>query len=263
MSAQGPTGSVNGDQKRQIEHLLRETQKLVSQAFDQAPDQRAATPDLIEYHSDLDYFELASAMFESVRHQVLFVNGQLNGFATADIVRFRRRIAALAGRGITVSLVCHPDELAGHGRQRFLEEIVSQDNADVRISTIKLHGMFIFDRKCVLMWTNQRNKDCLLVRSPTIVEAVLRLTDTAWETACDLQTFLRCRTTELDEKTPQILKLLSSGCKDEIAARELGISVRTYRRYVADLMTKLDAGSRFQAGVKAASLGLISPDTED
>ncbi|NEE20393.1 response regulator transcription factor, partial [Streptomyces sp. SID7499] len=44
---------------------------------------------------------------------------------------------------------------------------------------------------------------------------------------------------------------------DEVAARELTVSVRTYRRYVAEIMTLLDATSRFQAGVRAAELGLL------
>ncbi len=41
-----------------------------------------------------------------------------------------------------------------------------------------------------------------------------------------------------------------------MAARELSVSVRTYRRYVAEMMSLLGADSRFQAGVRAAELGL-------
>ena len=46
-------------------------------------------------------------------------------------------------------------------------------------------------------------------------------------------------------------------CPDcEAAARRLGTSLRTYRRRVAELMAALEAGSRFQAGVRAGELGL-------
>ncbi len=38
--------------------------------------------------------------------------------------------------------------------------------------------------------------------------------------------------------------------------RRLGTSLRTYRRRVAELMTALESGSRFQAGVRASKLGL-------
>ena len=42
----------------------------------------------------------------------------------------------------------------------------------------------------------------------------------------------------------------------QAAARRLGTSLRTYRRRVAELMAALEAGSRFQAGVRAGELGL-------
>lgn len=39
--------------------------------------------------------------------------------------------------------------------------------------------------------------------------------------------------------------------KDEVGARELQISVRTYRRHIADLLRILGAGSRAQAALLA------------
>lgn len=53
-----------------------------------------------------------------------------------------------------------------------------------------------------------------------------------------------------------MLRALGSGATDEAAARDLGMSVRTYRRRVAELLDVLEAGSRFQAGVRAGELGL-------
>ena len=58
---------------------------------------------------------------------------------------------------------------------------------------------------------------------------------------------------------------MTSGCcssagrrrKDEQIARALGMSVRTVRRRVADLMDELGADSRFQAGVEAVRRGWI------
>jgi DNA-binding NarL/FixJ family response regulator len=44
---------------------------------------------------------------------------------------------------------------------------------------------------------------------------------------------------------------------DETAVRALGVSLRTYRRRVAELMTALGAASRFQAGARARELGLV------
>lgn len=54
-----------------------------------------------------------------------------------------------------------------------------------------------------------------------------------------------------------LLRLLSLGVKDEAAARHMGVSVRTVRRQIADLMRRLEAESRFQAGIRAAHLGWL------
>jgi DNA-binding Lrp family transcriptional regulator len=64
---------------------------------------------------------------------------------------------------------------------------------------------------------------------------------------------------DADEQSDRLLLLdqLADGLKDEQIARNLGLSLRTVRRRVADLMADLDAGSRFQAGVEAARRGWL------
>ncbi|MDN3259825.1 hypothetical protein QWJ26_08365 [Streptomyces sp. CSDS2] len=53
-----------------------------------------------------------------------------------------------------------------------------------------------------------------------------------------------------------IIRMLCTGAKDELVARRLGMSVRTLRRRIADMLTGLDAASRFQAGFEIGrSLG--------
>ncbi|MEU4179226.1 DNA-binding response regulator [Streptomyces sp. NPDC026589] len=55
-------------------------------------------------------------------------------------------------------------------------------------------------------------------------------------------------------------RVLVSMCtvgKDEAGARELGVSVRTYRRHVADLLQTLGAASRAQAALLARERGWI------
>ena len=47
------------------------------------------------------------------------------------------------------------------------------------------------------------------------------------------------------------------GAKDEQIARTLGLSLRTVRRRVADLMIELGVDTRFQAGVEAARRGWL------
>ena len=50
---------------------------------------------------------------------------------------------------------------------------------------------------------------------------------------------------------------LAAGAKDEQIARTLGISLRTVRRRVADLLIELGVDTRFQAGVEAVRRGWL------
>ena len=61
----------------------------------------------------------------------------------------------------------------------------------------------------------------------------------------------------LSEDDLTLLRLLAVGMKDDVAARRLGISVRTLRRQVASLMELLNTESRFQLGAHAASRGWL------
>jgi DNA-binding NarL/FixJ family response regulator len=85
---------------------------------------------------------------------------------------------------------------------------------------------------------------------------VYSLFGAAWDAAIDLGAYLNGEVPELAPEAREILRTLGAGLTDEAAARRLGTSLRTYRRRVADLMAALDAGSRFQAGVRAGELGL-------
>jgi len=66
-----------------------------------------------------------------------------------------------------------------------------------------------------------------------------------------------CTGTGPTQRELDLLTLLMNGYTDESAAARLGISERTVRRMVSDLMHRLSARSRFQAGAKAADRGWL------
>ncbi|MFB7122091.1 LuxR C-terminal-related transcriptional regulator [Kitasatospora sp. NPDC056273] len=53
------------------------------------------------------------------------------------------------------------------------------------------------------------------------------------------------------------LRLLSEGHTDEAIAKRLGVSPRTARRIATELMERLGARSRFEAGVRAVQHGWL------
>ncbi|WP_066072822.1 LuxR C-terminal-related transcriptional regulator [Frankia sp. EI5c] len=102
----------------------------------------------------------------------------------------------------------------------------------------------------------------LIVRSPALANLVTQLFEQVWESAEPLASpdggVAENGADDRPSDTERLLlRLLSLGVKDEAAARHLGVSVRTVRRMVADLMMRLDARSRFQAGTVAARRGWL------
>jgi DNA-binding NarL/FixJ family response regulator len=134
----------------------------------------------------------------------------------------------------------------------------AQFGAKVRLSTDEINETIIIDRRVVIMAgdTSHGARDFSVVWEASVVSAVASLFDAAWRASTELDVYDR-QLMELRPLAPRILELLTSGCKDETAARTLSLSVRTYRRRVAELMDALGATSRFQAGVRARELGLV------
>lgn len=55
----------------------------------------------------------------------------------------------------------------------------------------------------------------------------------------------------------ELLRLLGQGFTDEMASKRLGLSLRTARRMMADLMELLGARSRFEAGLLVGGRGWL------
>lgn len=130
--------------------------------------------------------------------------------------------------------------------------------AQVRITTQEINETILFDGKLAILAGNivdGARSYSVITRTET-VQGVTSLFEAAWRNATELATY-DARVAEIRTLAPRILDLLSSGCQDETAARTLDLGLRTYRRRVAELLSALDATSRFQAGAKAQHLGLL------
>jgi DNA-binding CsgD family transcriptional regulator len=100
------------------------------------------------------------------------------------------------------------------------------------------------------------------VSQPSVVTLVRTAFDQAWRWA---GTVAVPGGVGPDEVKQRILDLLATGAKDELIARRLGISLRTCRRHVAEILLRAGAVSRFQAGVFAVRDGVVAlqPDYPD
>jgi hypothetical protein len=151
-----------------------------------------------------------------------------------------------------------PGVLLNPSSAQHVRTVATTHGATVRITRDELNETIIIDGRFAILAGDvvDGRRSYGVVTEPAVVQNVRSLFEAAWRAATDLAVY-DAQNAELCLLAPRVLELLASGCKDETAARVLGLGVRTYRRRVAELMTALGAESRFQAGVRARELGLI------
>ncbi|MFF4830294.1 DNA-binding response regulator [Streptomyces sp. NPDC001315] len=156
-----------------------------------------------------------------------------------------------------------PAVLVDERDRETLREMAAQ-GFQVRIAAAPLpQGMMFIDRRTMILTEPAtaepgvgRHRQYSMSAAPVLVGGAYALFEAAWEAAADLEVFLGSDRPRLDAHARTVLRALGSGVTDEAAARELGMSLRTYRRRVAELLVALGADSRFQAGIRAGELGL-------
>ena len=95
----------------------------------------------------------------------------------------------------------------------------------------------------------------LVIRHDSLIGSLTLLFECLWERAMAVPGLDGQRYDEGASDRRLLLGQLAGGAKDEQIARALGLSVRTVRRRVAELLDELEAESRFQAGVEAVRRG--------
>lgn len=131
--------------------------------------------------------------------------------------------------------------------------------AGVAIRTVPQLPMnaLIIDNTIAVLPADTTTGSVAVLRLNSVVTTATELFERVWPDAVPLTDCDIPSDPNLSHREQEMLRLLALGATDESAAAQLGISVRTVRRMVADLMNRLGARSRFQAGAKAATRGWL------
>jgi DNA-binding CsgD family transcriptional regulator len=181
--------------------------------------------------------------------------------AAADVAATVDRLAQLARRGLRVRVLC-PDRVI---EQREYVALLTRHPGwrAPRVSSHDWPEHLLVDEQVALLRTRSGADDedaAVVVRARPVVRTLADVFHAAWDTAVALPELVPDEGRLGSEPAQRILDLLGAGYRDAAAANELGLSIRTYRRHVAELMNELNAASRFQAGMRAAHLGLLPRD---
>ncbi|MFI1930489.1 response regulator transcription factor [Streptomyces sp. NPDC020330] len=126
---------------------------------------------------------------------------------------------------------------------------------DVRVSDSQLRGVLVADGVTALV--PAPTGPAAVIDDLATVRALHLLSTQAWSSGRPLADRQRPSARLRTELVQDILQRMREGHTDEVAARAINVSLRTYRRHVAEIMRELDANSRFQAGARAVEYGLL------
>ncbi|MFJ9691518.1 LuxR C-terminal-related transcriptional regulator [Kitasatospora sp. NPDC101183] len=170
------------------------------------------------------------------------------------------RDQALLGRGVKMRTLYHHTARFNGPSQAYVAA-ASLLGGEYRTAHQLFGRLIVFDRELAFVPSKDGSWGAVAVRDPSLVTYLCELFDHTWAAARPFADAaddgLEQVAQELDET---IVELLAAGLKDETIARRLGMSLRTARRHIADIMQQLNAESRFQAGVAAVRAGLLTED---
>lgn len=163
------------------------------------------------------------------------------------------------GRGVTCRIV-YQDAIRNHPPTLAYGLWLAGQGAQVRTTAIGPQRLLIADRTAAIVPIDPDNPWGGRVHTTDagILAQLIALFEQIWAGAAALDAPRPIEAvTGLTSTERAILHLLAAGATDEAVAKKLGVSGRTVRRIMADLMNRLDAESRFEAGIKAAKNGWL------
>lgn len=165
----------------------------------------------------------------------------------------------LLARGVKVRGIYAAEVLSIDGKAEDIRDLVGRGEQARVVPNVPLK-MVLVDRRAAVIPLTARAESvrttAVMVWQSRLCDALVELFEATWQRAAPV--FAPAVVDEDMERTDrELLSLLNTGLKDETIARQLGLSERTVRRRVADLLARLGATSRFQAGAKAAARGWL------
>ncbi|MGF1431947.1 hypothetical protein [Kitasatospora sp. LaBMicrA B282] len=164
----------------------------------------------------------------------------------------RKSLQPVLQRGTAVRGIVTPGYLDAADKVRLRPQLRTI-GAQIKVSRPGLDPMMVFDRRVALLPAEPADPFSAVwsVRQPGLIAPLVALFERCWSSA-----------EELDHKPPteqerRVLDAMVRVEKDETGARELNMSLRTYRSYVAALMRRVGAGSRVQCALAARERGWI------
>ena len=202
---------------------------------------------------------LAHLLREAREQVMVFTPGELSGSETGIAGKAMRD--GISERGVHIRSIqldsIRNDKVRRPQLQRLLD-----NGVEIRtVPVLSPWGVIVDLERAVLSqeWKGRGEDIAIVLSGASVVAPIAAVFEQIWLSATPFGIQDQRRRSELTGTERALLQLLQEGCTDAQVARRLSVSTRTVGRVVAELMTKLGASSRFQAGVLARRRGWLGP----
>lgn len=242
----------------ELEQALLEVRALIESSVaihrDRSAQEQLITSVENDYAAVLD---TARALIEGASRSIEIVHARrpsASDLAVRHSERVERELLYGAADGVSVRLLTIPPLLD----EEFVREQFGRERpVAVRVSRMPpLQALIVDGSAALVVAESSVGRRSSVIRVPEVLHTLRTFFENVWSDAVPVGETIVFGDRDRAALAQRILGALQAGVTDEVAARELTVSVRTYRRYVAEIMSLLGASSRFQAGVRAAELGL-------
>ncbi|WP_282779276.1 hypothetical protein [Nocardia sp. CC201C] len=238
---------------------LKQSRGILDFTISEILKERSSIDGLVYSSPDDEWAAHLTQLLNDVRHDlVLTISSPVQSWRAYRAAELR--VTELIKAGKNVRLLMSSTYIESRKDRPQLER--SPFHPNIRVADTGAYNTITIDRKMAVLWGSVGGGDPIgiMVTEPTLVGVIHQFTTKAWKFAPDLRTHSNAHQRQLDDITLAIVNHLQTGLKDESAAKMLAVSVRTYRRYVAEVMAQLGVTTRFQLGVRASELGLLQFD---
>lgn len=159
-------------------------------------------------------------------------------------------------RGVSYRVVYSPEsvEVPGYLTENILPCVEAGEQA--RVLPDVPAKLTIIDGSIAFVSMSARdtdvNRSLLIIRPSSLLTALIGMFELCWRNALPLHASVGTEDDRLEPIERRLLALLATGAADDTIARTLGISRRTFFRYLERLMNRTGASTRFQLALHAA-----------
>ncbi|OHV45753.1 helix-turn-helix domain-containing protein [Pseudofrankia sp. BMG5.36] len=221
------------------------------------PHDRVVT--ILDHHQIL--LKIAE-LVDSAESQVHFLLGGQSPAGPGQVQYIQDLVWGMARaveRGVRVASVWAPEYVAAaraaSGTRRLPPLGWVRQSSNVPMRAV------VADARAAILPVDPNNLDrgALVIEAPSLLVIITDMIERIHRDAQPLAAPPPAADPAVQRRQNAVLALLAQGHTDHVIAAELGVTIRTVRRDVADLYEAHNVTSRFELGAVTASLGLLPP----